>query len=260
VIGAALLLLLAVGAPAERPAWSKDVACPRMRRLHDPQLIAGREGDWLGTPCLDVDASSRICETWAEDGMCDLIYEREGRDAFRWHSACYLGPGRFDAWIGDLEGDGDEEIVVFTHEHEYCGIGTSQWQVAAFDRVTPRGAPSIMRVEDHDAFFPFTCEPDGGACRLFATIWGGIADTDGNWVFGRWYALGGRAWVADTSRPIVARRLYVRFGAAIGDAKSNLRPPLLWFASRDVREVDPSRVRGWRDTDPVPFTTAASGD
>lgn len=219
---AAALLLAAIPAAAQQPsaAWRSDVSCTAGR---NPALVladtpsAARLQGCARAWCIALPGGRRVCSC-ANDDAATLRLEAAGRTVQQWPAELtFVSPYWFRVLHGDLDADGQAELVVAQLRAASNGLGVHDWEITILDGRDPARPPVRLQVEDFGEHGSFVRPAAGGSCRLLATRWADFDDPRrgvGSYLVGQWMRYRGGRMEHDPTRPVVARRLLDSFAEA----------------------------------------------
>lgn len=226
----ALLLLAAIAlaaAPveAQRPEsgtnWRTDVPCTAG---HNPALVVSdsatemRVSECVRAHCVTLQGGGRVC-TCTRDTTIVVRVESGGLMMREWPADYSLAgnPESLRAMQGDLDGDGNGEIIVFELTSVSNGLGVRHGRLSILDGRNRSLPPVRVNVQDFDPEGSFVRPARGGDCRLIATRWSELPDArrgEGMYLIGQWMRYRPGRLEHDPDRPVVVRRLLDSFAGA----------------------------------------------
>ena len=196
--------------------------------------------------CVSLPDEIRICKciSEAEDVF---VAEKGGAIRGKWHASAFLGEtSDFEVLTGDLDGDGDKELVVANHDATSNGLGVNYWTVSILPDLSLQDSerPLMFSVEEYGSFGTFVQARRG--VNILATRWlwtkalGGRRGT-GLYLTGRlWRYQEGRL-LPVAKRPLMARRFLNSFADERGRTLEKSDVPYRWFNNpqAEARRTDP---------------------
>lgn len=171
------------GARTDAPLLSKKSLQARVHSaglVKMPSPASGTATGCIRACCTGNDEHLKICKcvTRSEHPEAVFIVESYGKRVSQWPATAFLGDlYDFEVMTGDLDADGDAEIVVANREASGNGMGIHSWKISVID---PHGGftPSVMFVvEDYGAGSVQFKAPDE-PCDILATEWISLDDAE----------------------------------------------------------------------------------
>jgi hypothetical protein len=221
----ALLLALSVTGAIE----AADVGEPSCGVEREAMPLAN-----TSTPCVTALGALQICQTPVDSAEVTISLRQGDREIQRWRAGVMgVVQGNFRVLVADLNGDGVDDVAIATHHATSNGMAISFWTVCAVNGATLASPPACVEVEDYGSMGYFTKQPGTAGCLLLQTAWRHGKEPsrgEGLYLVGRWLRYSKTGFVAEPSRPLIARRYLYSFAREIG---SHGDMPYAWF--RDAR-------------------------
>jgi len=204
--------------------WRHDKPCGE--KLAEPVQMTTAECET--ELCITISDKSQVCAcpTVDDEGVTRMTYKENGEVRLRWDSLLYpsgdTSAFRIDA--ADLNGDGEDELVIGTRSAVSDGMAVEHWSVRVLSR---EHLSEPLDVEDYGTLSFLTS--NGKQCRLLEARW--IEGWEpvrgyGLYLVGRWMELSDGDFMDTFNRPMIKRR-YLRSleqQRSQGDQK-----PVIWF-------------------------------
>jgi hypothetical protein len=203
---------------ASAASWRTDVPCTAGRT---PAIVVAGAPVETTVPgcvrarCVAMPDGRRVCSCTG-DSTITMRVMADGRTTHEW-TADYSMAGSAEslrAMSGDLDADGNPELVVSEWLDMSNGLGIRYYRLSIFDGAHPERAPVRVNLDDFDPAGSFVRAPSGGSCRLLATRWTQLRDPrrgEGTYFTGQWMRYRGGRLEHDPDRPVVVRRLLNSF-------------------------------------------------
>jgi len=140
-------------------------------------------------------------------GGAQLVLERPGQPRKTWVSSNFMGnTEEFEAWRGDLDGDGREELVLATLDAISNDMGVSTWSIYVLGESDR--SPLIFEVQEYGPG-SLIWDESAGTATFLATTWTTDAEPrrgTGLYFLGRWFKYRQGTLVADTGRAMATLR------------------------------------------------------
>lgn len=198
--------------------WRTDVSCTAGRT---PAVVVADTAREVPVPgcvrasCVELPDGRRVCSCTGDTTIVMQV-RQGGRTVHEWPANySHAGsPGSLRAMRGDLDGDGQPELIVGEWMDQSNGLGINYFRLSIFDGAHPERAPVRVNLDDFDPAGSFVRPAGGGACRLLATRWAELRDPrrgEGTYFTGQWMRYRDGRLEHDLDRPIVVRRLLNSF-------------------------------------------------
>src|SRR6266404_305195 len=143
--------------------------------------------------CVSLPSQIRICKCISESEDGTFIVERKGKRLSKWPASAFLGDtSDLEVLLGDLDGDGSNELVVANRDSESCGMAVQQWTLSVFPNpgFPSFQAPLTFSVEDYGVFGTFA--PARVGVNILTTEWISMEDPKrqrgrGEYLIGKWW-------------------------------------------------------------------------
>ncbi len=167
------------------------------------------------TACVALDAAARICQGLIDDdnGGAKVIVQRSDETVGEWKSEVFLGDATdFKVFSGDLDNDGQIELIVANRTAVSNGMGVNYWTLAILP--FPVGAEELQPVqfqtEDFSVSAMFVPRRRSGGFDILTTDWETLPiKNPGNrtalYFVGRWSSYQ-NGTLTPIDRPILVRR------------------------------------------------------
>jgi len=149
-----------------------------------------------------------------------------GQPVSHWSVNCLEGP-YFEASIADLDGDGDDELIVINLEHQSVGIGISTSTIDVLEDIAGSALPMRIVVEDVGIGTLFSV-PDRDGCGVLQTAWLEVKDPE-----------------RGTGLYLVAQPLRYKQGVFISDGPQLARRYLHSFEDERLETFDEHEPLDW---------------
>lgn len=208
----------------------------------EPATLSG----YARAHCVSLPYEIRICKciSEAEDVF---VAEKGGAIRGKWPASAFLGEtSDFEVLTGDLDGDGDKELIVANHDATSNGLGVNYWTVYILPGLSLQGfeRPLMFSVEEYGSFGTFVQVRRG--VHILATKWLWSKDTRGRrgaglYLVGRMWRYKDGALRAVAKRPLMARRFLNSFADERGRTIDNPDVPYRWLNNpqAEARRLDP---------------------
>ena len=196
--------------------------------------------------CVSLPDEIRICKciSEAEDVF---IAEKGGAIRRKWPASAFLGEtSDFEVLTGDLDGDGDKELIVANHDATSNGLGVNYWTVSILPGLSLQDfeRPLMFSVEEYGSFGTFV--QVRREVHILATKWLWSKDPGGRrgaglYLVGRMWRYQDGALRAVAKRSLMARRFLNSFADERGRTLDRLDVPYRWLNNPQVeaRRLDP---------------------
>lgn len=148
-----------------------------------PIIEVSQNDTWDRSACTSRNDGLTVCELLGEHSF---VLRRDGNELFRWGAHTFMSDGTtFEVLDGDLDADGDEEVIVAVRASASNGIPILTWNLAVFETVGVQ--PLNLIIQDYGDG-TFVTVPNQPACHLLATEWDWMRDQVrgvGNYLVGR---------------------------------------------------------------------------
>jgi len=218
---------------------------PKLIKTGSPQPVALAGYD--KAHCVSLPGQIRICKCISESEDGTFIVERNGKRLGKWPASAFLGDtSDFEVLLGDLDGDGSNELVVANRDSESCGMAVQQWTLSIFPNPWfPHFQPSLtFSVEDYGVFGTFVTA--GVGVDILSTEWFSMEDPKrqrdrGSYLLGKWWRYKSGQLRPLTDRPLITRRYLNSFEEERLQTIDSHRVPPAWFRNPSIEtlRIDP---------------------
>ena len=209
-----------------------------------PPAQANVEG-YFKAHCVSLPQGVRVCKGLSDPGDA-FVLERDGTRIGTWPGIAQLGEtSDFEVLQGDLDNDGQRELIVANLDSTSVGIAVNVWTIYIFRGDLQSFEPPLsFSVEEYGAFGTFVTK--GKRVEILATRWLWANDPKrrrgtGLYLAGRWWRYRKGELVPSTNRTILARRYLESFAAQRDKSISSPRKPVTWLTDprAETFRVDP---------------------
>jgi hypothetical protein len=205
--------------------------------------------------CVDVGNGLRVCK-YLSDTEIFFAFEKNGRRLGQWATTGLLGGGsRFEVLRGDLDRDGNDELILANLDSCCNSMGISRWTLSIFPNPEKGFKPPLQfSVEEYGAKGTFVKHPGDKRSQILVTDWQYIDHPkrgNGMYIIGRWFQYQAGKLIAVKSRPVIARRFLFGFAEKVDKTRGNPRIPLMWFKNLKTEVVSPDPALLGVQTNPL---------
>lgn len=220
------LMTMVVGSTAHSQA-------PTLVKFGPPQPVTLAGFDKIH--CVSLPGGIRICKYMSESNDGTFLVERQGKRLGKWPASASFGEtSDFEVLLGDLDGDGQRELVVANHDGMSNGMAIDYWTISIFSDAEFRSfqAPLMFSVQEYGSFGTFV--PTSGRVDIFTTRWLNGEDpkgrrVPGTYLAGQWWRYKSGELHVVPDRPVMARRFLYSFADERNRTISNPHIPYTWF-------------------------------
>ena len=202
--------------------------------------------------CAEIAGGLRVCKHITE-AETFFALEKHGAVLGKWPAVTYNGgTSRFEALKGDLDGDGEDEIIVANCTGVTNGIGFQYWNISIMpDPEKHEFKPPLeFSVEEYGAEGTFVKHPGDNRCNILATEWQWDVikepkrPSGGLYFVGRWFRYQKGSLVSITTRSTLVRRYLTSFEKERSRTVDSSKKPLSWFQNRSTKSLptDPFKL------------------
>lgn len=196
--------------------------------------------------CVSLTREIRICKGLS-DSENEFMLEKDGTRIGTWPGQTYVGEtSDFEVLLGDLDRDGQSELIVANRDSTSTGIAVNVWTIAIFSLgdFSSFRPPLTFSVEEYGSSGTFVS--NGRRVQILTTRWQWAKDPkrrrgEGLYLVGQWWRYKRGELVPSPNRTILARR-YLDSFARERDRTAN-RPtiPFRWLTGpkAETFRVDP---------------------
>ena len=195
--------------------------------------------------CVALSQGVRICKGLSESDNAFLL-EKDGNPIVTWPGTAQLGEtSDFEVLQGDLDNDGQRELIVANLDSTSVGMAVNVWTISVFSgNFSSFRAPLTFSVEEYGSFG--TVVTRGQRVQILATRWLWAKDPKrrrgtGLYLVGQWWRYRKGELVPSRDRSILARRFLESFAAQRDETISSPGKPLTWLTDprAETLRVDP---------------------
>jgi hypothetical protein len=199
--------------------------------------------------CVDIGGGMRVCKRLKDSATWDIVFtiEQGGKFLGQWPSSTYnAGLSFFDVLRGDIDANGDEEIIVANRSGVSCGMGIQYWTVSILPDPIKHGFKQPLQFSSQElgAKGAFVRHPGDKRCHILVTNWEYMEDAKrggGQYLVGRWFRYKDSLLQPVRERPVLSRRFLFSFQNERSFTSDDKRIPLLWLKNRntETHAIDP---------------------
>lgn len=243
---ATLLALTLTPTFAADARWRKDLPCGKDL----PQMQETPAGNWKQL-CTTLPQGRTLCAQMTDEEKSIARFTLlSGRKLIKqWEleitpSPLFV-PESFRMTQADLDGDGQDEILLAIQTLQGQGLGIEQWELyAMFDQQIS----DAINVEDYGGMSQLVCAPGQRGAMLLRSEWHEGSEPqrgDGLYITGRWYQLN-KMSIANTpsffstvsGRPSIYQRLLFSLEKRrLHAMESTPRKPVRWYQDKNTQVV-----------------------
>ena len=195
--------------------------------------------------CVSLTQGVRICKALS-DSEDAFVLEKDGTRVGIWPAMASLGEtSDFEVIQGDLDDDGQRELIVANHDSTSQGMAVDVWTISIFSGdLRSFRTPLTFSVEEYGSFGTFVS--NGRRVQILATRWQWAKDPkrrrgDGLYLMGQWWRYMRGELVPSTNRTILARRYLESFALERGQTANSPTIPFKWLTAprAETFSVDP---------------------
>jgi hypothetical protein len=258
MIGVALISL-AVNFASQRAANPASADRPfNLKRYVAPEAVY-EDNRNLRPHCVDIGRGMRVCKRLEDSATWDIVFtiEHGGTVLGKWPSSTYNGgTSFFDVLRGDIDANGDEEVIVANLSGISCGMGIQYWTVSILPDPIKHGfkQPLQFSSEELGAEGAFVKHPGDKRCHILVTNWEYMEDAKrggGEYLVGRWFRYRDGLLQPVRERPVLSRRFLFSFQNERSNTSDDKRMPLSWLKNRNTEShaIDP--LLRWKESSSV---------
>lgn len=184
--------------------------------------------------CVSLAQRIRICKGLS-DSENALVLEKDGTRVGTWPGSTFLGEtSDFEVLQGDLDADGQRELIVANSDGTSNGMGVNFWTISIFSAgdVSNFRPPLTFSVEEYGSSGTFVS--NGRRVQILTTKWLWAKDPkrrrgDGLYLVGQWWRYRRGELVPSTNRTILARRYLESFAVERGRTSNSPTIPFKWL-------------------------------
>jgi hypothetical protein len=164
----------------------------------------------------------------------------------------------FEVLQGDLDADGQRELIVANRDYTSNGVGVNFWTISIFSAgdLGNFRLPLTFSVEEYGSSGTFVS--NGRIVRILATRWLWTTDPkgrrgDGLYLTGQWWRYSRGELIPSSNQAIVARRYLVSFAVERGRTDNSPGIPFKWLSGPKAESLpsDPILARKNSETEGV---------
>ena len=196
--------------------------------------------------CVSLTQGIRICKGLS-DSENEFMLENDGTRIGTWPGLTYVGEtSDFEVLQGDLDGDGQRELIVANRDSTSTGIGVNVWTISIFSTadVSSFRPPLTFSVEEYGSSGTFVS--NGRRVQILTTRWQWAKDPkrrrgEGLYLVGQWWRYRRGELVPSTNRTILARRYLESFAIERDRTANSAKIPFKWLTGSraETFRVDP---------------------
>lgn len=196
--------------------------------------------------CVSLTQGIRVCKG-RSDSKDEFVLEKNGTRMGTWPAHAFLGEtSGFEVMQGDLDDDGQRELIVANHDSTSNGMGVNTWTISIFSAgdLSSFRTPLTFSVEEYGSSGTFVS--NGRRVQILATRWEWADDPrqrrgHGLYLMGQWWRYKTGELVPSANRTILARRYLMSFAFERGRTGNNPTTPFKWLTARraETFPVDP---------------------
>lgn len=183
--------------------------------------------------CVSLPQGVRVCKALSDPGDA-FVLEKSGTRIGTWPGIAQLGEtSDFEVLQGDLDNDGQRELIVANLDSTSVGIAVNVWSISIFSAdLNSFQTPLTFSVEEYGSFGTFVAK--GKRVEILATRWRWADDPKGRrgnglYLVGQWWRYFRGELVPSTNRTILARRYLESFAAQRDQTINSPTKPLKWL-------------------------------
>lgn len=193
--------------------------------------------------CIALPKNIRICKLLSDDKDTFLV-ERDGQRVGTWPGKAFLAEtSDFEVLTGDLDNDGQPELIVANHEGTSNGMAVEFWTIFIFPDPDFRTfkSPLAFNVEEYGSFGTFVTT--AGRVNILTTSWISAKDPKGRrgfgtYLVGQWWRYKAGELKPLINKPPIARRYLASFAGERFDTVKLDRIPFRWLSHPNTETVD----------------------
>ncbi len=199
--------------------------------------------------CSTVSSGLDVCRArTSEDGDAEFLVREKGVTVNsiggqQWSTAA-SSPDAFQAYLGDLDRSGSDELVIVSLDSVSLGMGVSNASVYIFDgaKVRTKGTPIRFSIQEFGGPESFVYDTKTRQTDILITYWQDYNTIDpkrgpGLYLVGKWFRYRNNKLEPITTRPILARRFLNSFAAERNNSDFENRRPNTWLKNAQTHKL-----------------------
>ncbi len=196
-----------------------------------PANVAGYEK----AHCVSLPQGIRVCKGLAESDNA-FVLDKDGKRIGTWPGIASLGEtSDFEVLQGDLDNDGQRELIVANHDSTSVGVAVTVWTISIFSAadVSNFRRPLTFSVVEYGPFGTFVSQDH--LVNVLSTRWQWAEDPKrrrgtGFYLLGQWWRYSRGELIPSTNRRILARRFLDSFAAERDQTTEAPTVPFRWLS------------------------------